>query len=228
VARGLRKQIADGARRVVVKLGSSVLAGRSHGAGEAETEALASLVGEVHLAKKQGREMAIVSSGAVAMGMRSLNLKARPVSIPERQAVAAVGQGRLMTRYDALFREHGERVAQVLLTHDDLSSRKRFLNARNTIFTLFEFGIIPIINENDTVAVEEIKFGDNDTLAALATNLVEADLLVILTDIDGLFNGNPRHDLKAERIAFNEDEFPFRIRLGVSRILVLALRSITG
>ena len=204
----LRKKMTTGAKRVVVKLGSSVLAGRAHGADYEMSEAgqaklLGEIVGDLSLAN--GPQMVLVSSGSVALGMKALGMKERPKSIPEIQALAAVGQGELMTRYNGLFQETASKCAQVLLTHDDLSDRSRFLNARNTIFSLLALGIVPIINENDTVAVEEIKFGDNDTLAALATNLVEADLLIVLTDIDGLYDANPVRDADAKRVPLVED-----------------------
>ncbi|HLA51000.1 MAG TPA: glutamate 5-kinase, partial [Thermodesulfobacteriota bacterium] len=141
-----------------------------------------------------------VTSGAIAIGMKKMGLKKKPASIPEKQAIAALGQGSLMSFYEKAFIPLGEKVAQMLLTHDDLANRQRFLNARNTLSTLLGYNIIPIINENDTVAVDEIKFGDNDHLAALVTNLIEADLLVILTDIDGLFDKDPKKDKTAKLV----------------------------
>ncbi|MEK6532053.1 MAG: glutamate 5-kinase [Deltaproteobacteria bacterium] len=196
----MRKKIIKKAKRVVVKIGSAVLAGNS-----ASNPVFSRIAKELHEAKKDGRQFVIVSSGAVALGMHGLNLRQRPTSIPERQAVAAVGQGLLMARYDRAFSRCGERVAQVLLTHDDLSSRHRFLNARNTLFQLLSMGIVPVINENDTVAVDEMKFGDNDLLSALATNLIEADLLIILTDINGLFSKDPKSDPLATRVSVVHD-----------------------
>ena len=134
------------------------------------------------------------------MGIAKLELISnKSSSIPKRQAIAAVGQVDLMTRYDAAFKKRGEKVGQILLTHDDFSNRTRFLNARNTITTLLSLGIVPIVNENDTVAVEEIKFGDNDSLSALTTNLVEADLLIILSDIDALYDKDPKAESEAKR-----------------------------
>ncbi|MBI2399671.1 MAG: glutamate 5-kinase [Deltaproteobacteria bacterium] len=197
----LRKGILKKARRIVVKVGSAVVA-----APPVEgRDIFARLAFEINALKETGREVAIVSSGAIALGVRKLGLKERPVAIPERQAVAAVGQGSLMACYDAAFSKAGGFVAQVLLTHDDLGSRKRFLNARNTLTTLLKFGIVPVINENDTVAVEEIKFGDNDALSALATNLIEADLLIILSDIDGLFDKDPKAHKDAKKLPLIED-----------------------
>lgn len=200
-----RKKITEAARRVVVKLGSAVLAGEDRSGAVGDADVLSSLASGIHSLKARGIEVVIVSSGAIAMGMTALALKKRPASIPEIQAVAAIGQSGLMTRYEAAFNVHSEKVAQVLLTHDDIADRKRFLNARNTLLTLLGFGVIPIINENDTVATEELKFGDNDALAALTTNLVEADLLLILTDIDGLHDKNPAIDPTARRIALVEN-----------------------
>ncbi len=139
----------------------------------------------------------LVSSGAVAEGMQRLGWKKRPAAISELQAAAAVGQMGLVQVYESCFREHGLRTAQILLTHDDLADRKRYLNARSTLRTLLALGVVPIINENDTVVTDEIKFGDNDTLGALVANLLEADCLVILTDQSGLFTADPRRDASA-------------------------------
>ncbi|MBI5903699.1 MAG: glutamate 5-kinase [Deltaproteobacteria bacterium] len=197
----LRKKFIKKAKRIVVKVGSAVVASGGAGAGDIFSR----LAAEIEEIRRTGRDVVIVSSGAIAIGIEKLGLKSRPTSIPERQAVAAVGQGTLMSRYEAAFSERGVRVAQVLLTHDDLGSRKRFLNARNTLLTLLGFGIVPIVNENDTVAVEEIKFGDNDELSALTTNLTEADLLVILSDIDGLFDKDPKKEPGARKIPLVED-----------------------
>lgn len=197
----LRKKIIRKSRRIVVKVGSAVVAGPPVD-GEHIFDRLAS---DIRRLRKAGVDVAVVSSGAIALGVRKLGLKDRPSTIPERQAVAAVGQGALMASYDAAFNRLGEKAAQVLLTHDDLGSRNRFLNARNTLLTLFRMGIVPVINENDTVAVEEIKFGDNDALSALATNLIEADLLIILSDIDGLYDKDPKIDPFARLVPVVED-----------------------
>lgn len=197
----LRKKIIKKTKRIVVKVGSAVVATGGGGTGGIFPR----LAGEIEEIRRTGRDVVIVSSGAIALGIEKLRLKSRPTSIPERQAVAAVGQGFLMSRYEAAFSERGMRVAQVLLTHDDLGSRKRFLNARNTLLTLLGWGIVPIVNENDTVAVEEIKFGDNDELSALTTNLMEADLLIILSDIDGLFDRDPKKAPEAKKIPLVED-----------------------
>lgn len=196
----LRKNYTKKAKRIVVKVGSAVVA-----SGVGAGGIFARLAAEIDEIRRTGRDVVIVSSGAIALGMEKLGLKSRPISIPERQAVAAVGQGSLMSRYESAFSERGLRVAQVLLTHDDLGNRKRFLNARNTLLTLLGFGIVPIVNENDTVAVEEIKFGDNDELSALTTNLMEADLLVILSDIDGLYDKDPKKEPGASKIPLVED-----------------------
>lgn len=204
--KNLRKKHIGRAKRLVVKVGSAVIAGSS--GASAIFDRLAS---ELHGLKANGIEAVIVSSGAIALGMNALGLNARPASIPERQAIAAVGQGALMSRYEAAFAAHGGRVAQILLTHDDLASRKRFLNARNTLTTLLRLCIVPVINENDTVATEELKFGDNDALSALTTNLVEADLLVILTDIDGLYDKDPKKDASAVKLRLVEDVDALRL-----------------
>jgi glutamate 5-kinase len=208
-----RKDIIKKARRVVVKVGSAVLAGcpggtRGDNAGLDCSDIFTRLAGEIHLAKAGGREVVLVTSGAIAMGLKkfaSFDIRRVPESIPERQAAAAVGQSTLMAMYDEAFLASSEHAAQILLTHDDMADRKRFLNARNTVTALLKFGFIPVINENDTVAVEEIKFGDNDSLSALVTNLVEADLLVMLSDIDGICDRDPKGDPSAKLIPFIED-----------------------
>ena len=195
----LRKKLLKKVKRVVVKVGSAVVAGRG---GVTIYTRLAS---DISGLKDTGIDAVIVSSGAIALGMKRLGMKSRPAGIPERQAVAAVGQGRLMAHYDRAFSRFGLKTAQVLLTHGDFSDRKRFLNARNALFTLLKMGIVPVINENDTVAVDELKLGDNDELSALTTNLVEADLLVILTDIDGLYDRDPSANHDAKKIGLVED-----------------------
>ncbi|MBI5286737.1 MAG: glutamate 5-kinase [Deltaproteobacteria bacterium] len=198
-----RKDITTRARRIVVKVGSVVLAGLyNKGIEETTFNHLAKQIARV---KKDGKGVILVSSGAIAIGMKRMGLKERPRTIPEKQAVAALGQGSLMALYEKAFSPFGVRVAQILLTHDDLGNRPRFLNARNTLMTLLGYDTLPIINENDTVAVEEIKFGDNDNLAALVTNLVEADLLIILTDIDGLYDKDPKRYKTARLIPLVED-----------------------
>ena len=170
------------ARRIVVKIGSRVLVQRS---GRPDTRRMRALVRQVAALRREGREVVVVSSGAIGSGMEALGMKRRPTAVPDLQMAAAVGQSRLMAAYDALFGKEGFRIGQVLLTHDDLRHRSRHLNARNTMMNLLRHGIVPIVNENDVVATEEIKFGDNDLLAALVSLLVEADALILLTTVDG-------------------------------------------
>ncbi|MEE8185012.1 MAG: glutamate 5-kinase [Thermodesulfobacteriota bacterium] len=198
-----RKKIIKNAKRMVLKIGSAVLVGHDEdGLNDAVFIDIARDISEI---KRSGKDIVLVTSGAIAVGMKKMGLKRKPKSIPEKQAVAALGQSSLMTLYEGAFAPLGLKVAQVLLTHDDLADRKRFLNARNTLLTLFAYDIIPIVNENDTVAVDEIKFGDNDNLAALVTNLVEADLLIMLTDIDGLFDRDPRKEKEARLVPVVDD-----------------------
>lgn len=183
------------ARRIVVKVGSSLVTNEGRGLDEEAigqwSEQLAALV-------KDGRELIMVSSGAVAEGMKRLGWTVRPREINELQAAAAVGQMGLVQVYESKLRECGVGSAQVLLTHADLADRERYLNARSTLLTLLQLGVVPVINENDTVVNDEIKFGDNDTLGALVANLVEADVLVILTDQKGLYTADPRRDPAAQ------------------------------
>ncbi len=177
------------ARRVVVKIGSAVLVGTDGGLDRARIDALVDEIAAQHAA---GREMVVVTSGAVAAGFMRLGLTQRPKLIPHKQAAAAVGQISVMSAYEAAFARHGIKVAQVLLTHGDLASRPRYLNAEHAVLTLLEWRVVPVVNENDTVVVEEIKLGDNDNLSAETASLVEADLLVILSDVDGLYTADPR------------------------------------
>ena len=186
--RELRSRIVQGCRRAVIKVGSSLLVSLGRGL---KLDFFDSLAQELAWLKGRGTEAILVSSGAIAAGMERLGRRERPRSISHFQATAAIGQGVLMHLYEEAFERQGEKVAQVLLTHEDVKERRRYLNARNTLFTLLEFGVIPIINENDSVAVEEIKFGDNDILAAMTAGLVEAHLLILLTDIEGLYRGKP-------------------------------------
>lgn len=185
-----RHRLAQG-RRWVVKIGSALLTANGQGLDQ---QAMASWVAQMVALQEAGVELVLVSSGAVAEGMVRMGLKARPEAVHELQACAAIGQMGLVQAYESHFREHGVRTAQILLTHDDLSDRQRYLNASNTLRTLIEWKVLPVINENDTVATDEIRFGDNDTLGALVANLVEADALIILTDQDGMFDRDPRHD----------------------------------
>ncbi len=189
------------ANRIVVKVGTSTL---THTTGKLNLERIEHLVRELTDLRYQGKEVVLVSSGAIGAGMGKMNLDKRPKTIPEKQAVAAIGQGILMQLYEKLFSEYGQIVAQLLLTKSDMDDRRRFLNARNTLVTLLRLGVIPIINENDTVAVEEIRFGDNDTLAALVGTLVDADLLILLSDIDGLYTADPRKYPEAKLIGVVE------------------------
>jgi glutamate 5-kinase len=186
------------ARRIVVKVGSSLVTNQGLGL---DHEALAQWAEQIAELKRREREVLLVSSGAIAEGMQRLGWKRRPRQLHHQQAAAALGQMGLVQAYETCFRTHGLHAAQVLLTHEDLSDRRRYLNARSTLRTLLELNTIPVINENDTVAIDEIKFGDNDTLAALVTNLVEADALVILTDQPGLFDRDPRRHASATLVA---------------------------
>ncbi|MDD1636850.1 MAG: glutamate 5-kinase [Methylococcaceae bacterium] len=175
-------------KRVVVKIGSALLTKGGQGLDKA---AITAWVRQMAGLRQQSIDVVLVSSGSVAEGMSRLGLKVRPKILHELQAAASVGQMGLVRVFDDNFQQHGLHAAQVLLTHDDLSNRQRYLNARSTLLTLLKFGVVPVINENDAVATEEIRFGDNDTLAALVANLVEAELLIILTDQKGLFTGDP-------------------------------------
>jgi len=189
--------IAD-SRRLIVKIGSSLVT--NSGAG-LDTKAIARWAAQVARIRALGRSVIIVSSGAIAEGMKRLGWARRPHAMHELQAAAAVGQMGLAQAYESCFREHDLHTAQVLLTHADLADRQRYLNARSTLLALLDLGVVPIINENDTVVTDEIKFGDNDTLGALVTNLVEADVLVILTDQPGLFTADPRQDPSATLVS---------------------------
>ncbi len=189
-------------RRAVVKIGSSILSG----AGGIDRERLHALASDICALHRQGTALVVVTSGAVAAGMARLGMKQRPQAVPERQAAAAVGQIDLMALYEEYFGEFETTVAQILLTHDDLADRTRYLNARHTIETLFAAGVIPVANENDTVVTRELRnFGDNDNLSALIAGLVEADLLVLLSDVAGLYTKNPRLHADAELVSLVED-----------------------
>lgn len=182
------------AKRWVVKIGSALLTANGQGLDQ---QAMQSWVAQMVALTQQNIELVLVSSGAVAEGMVRMGLTSRPESIHDLQACAAIGQMGLIQAYESHFRAHDRKTAQILLTHDDLSDRKRYLNARSTLTTLIDWQVIPVINENDTVVTDEIRFGDNDTLAALVANLVEADVLVILTDQQGMFDRDPRHNADA-------------------------------
>lgn len=183
---------------IVVKIGSAMVTNGGKGLDHAAIARWADQIAELRLS---GVQVVLVSSGAVAEGVKRLGLRERPSSIHELQAAAAVGQMGLVQAYEACFLKHGIHSAQVLLTHEDMASRKRYLNARSTLKTLIEFGTVPVVNENDTVATEEIRFGDNDTLGALVANLIEADLLILLTDQQGLYDSNPSENPQAQLIA---------------------------
>ena len=187
----------EGISRLVVKVGSSTL---THPNGKLNIDQMERLVRQLADLRNSGKEVVLVTSGAVGAGIGKLGLGRRPKTIPEKQATAAIGQGILMHMYEKLFSEYGIVVAQVLLTKEDIMDRKRFLNARNAVNALLQLEALPIINENDTIAVDEIKFGDNDTLSALVASLIDAELLILLSDIDGLYTGDPGKDEKATLI----------------------------
>lgn len=197
----MRKSFLKKVKRVVIKIGSSVLVDSGAGLSDGVFAALTAQVAEL---RKHKKEVVMVSSGAIAAGRVRLGIESGPRNLPFKQAAAAVGQSQLMQTYERHFARHDLQVAQVLLTQDDLQDRGRFLNARNTLFALLSLGCIPIINENDTVVVEEIKLGDNDRLSALVTNLIDADLLVILSDIDGLYDSDPKNNCNAQLISLVE------------------------
>jgi len=186
------------ARRIVVKIGSSLLTAGGQGLNK---PAIANWVDQMANIRSQNKEVLLVSSGSVAEGISRLGLKQRPDTLHELQAAASVGQMGLVKTFEDNFQKHKLHSAQVLLTHDDLSDRQRYLNARSTLLTLLDFGAVPVINENDAVATDEIRFGDNDTLAALVANLVEADLLILLTDQSGLFDSDPGINPDAQLIS---------------------------
>ena len=184
----MREKIAK-AQRLVIKIGSALLTNDGQGLDVAR---IGLWVEQIAQLRAQGKEIVLVSSGSIAAGMKRLGFASRPTQVNELQAAAAVGQMELVGIYESHFEKHGLCTAQILLTHDDLSNRRRYLNARSSLRTLIGFGVVPIVNENDTVVTDEIRFGDNDTLGALVANLVEADALIILTDQQGLFDKNPR------------------------------------
>lgn len=193
----MRKEILKSVKRVVIKIGSGVLTDSD---AALDMAVIGRICCDIAMLRKQGIQVVVVSSGAIAAGRSELGLTEKPKTIPHKQAAAAVGQSRLMRAYEEALLPYQLKVAQVLLTGEDLGSRQRFLNARATIDALLGFGIIPVINENDTVVVDEIKFGDNDNLSALVTNVAEADLLLILTDIEGFYSADPRSNPDARLI----------------------------
>ncbi|SFG77454.1 glutamate 5-kinase [Desulfotomaculum arcticum] len=184
----MENRVFNRIQRLVVKIGSSSL---TYPTGKLNIEQIEQLVRQLADLHNRGTDVLLVTSGAVGAGVGKLGLPRRPRTIPEKQAAASVGQGMLLHMYEKIFAEYGVVVGQVLLTREDFADRRRFLNARNTLQTMLGYNIIPVINENDTVAVDEIKLGDNDTLSAMVGGLVDADLLVLLSDIDGLYDGNP-------------------------------------
>ena len=184
-----RRKNLKACRRVVVKIGTSTL---TYSNGQLNLQRIERLVRELADLHNRGMEVLLVSSGAIGVGATRMGYKKIPRTMPEKQALAAIGQGALVQLYEKLFSEYNKTVAQVLLTRGDLDERLRYLNATNALLAILELGVIPIINENDTVVVEEIKFGDNDTLSALVASIVDADLLIILSDVDGLYDSDPR------------------------------------
>src|SRR5437773_10763091 len=194
----VRQEVITLAHTVVVKVGTNVLAGPD---GQLNAERLQSLADQVQRLRQQGRKVALVSSGAIGSGVGRLGLDKRPSDLRHLLACAAVGQGLLMRAYKECLARHGTHAAQILLTAGDFDNRTRYLNARNTILTLFEWNCLPIINENDTVSVDEIKFGDNDHLAAMVTNLLQVPLLIILTTVDGLYATDPKSDPNAQLLS---------------------------
>jgi glutamate 5-kinase len=193
----MNKSRLSKAKRFVVKVGSALVTNNGSGL---DLNAINDWARQISALRQQGKEVVLVSSGAIACGMQRLGWTKRPKTVHELQAAAAVGQMGLVQVYEGAFSKHGLHTAQILLTHDDLSDRKRYLNARSTLTTLLQLGVVPIINENDTVVTDEIKFGDNDTLGALVANLIEADALIILTDQTGLFTADPRRNANATLI----------------------------
>ncbi|MGE5550326.1 MAG: glutamate 5-kinase [Bacteroidota bacterium] len=199
------EQALAGGARIVIKVGSSTL---THATGKLNLGRMETLARELADLANAGHRPILVTSGAVAAGRGRLGLATRPRSLPERQAVAAVGQGLLMQIYEKLFGEYSQVVAQVLLTRDDARDRRRYLNARHTFLTLLELGVIPIVNENDTVATEELQFGENDTLSAMVAALVEADLLILISDVDAVYTSDPRRDPDARPRSVIEEITP--------------------
>lgn len=196
--KNMTRELLGKSRRWIVKIGSALLTNDGRGL---DTEAIGAWVEQIAALRQNGIEVLLVSSGAVAEGMCRLGWRNRPSALYELQAAAAVGQMGLVQAYESRFQRYGLHTAQVLLTHDDLSNRQRYLNARSTLRALLKIGVIPVVNENDTVAYEEIRLGDNDTLAAMVANLVEANLLVILTDQQGMFDSDPRQDANAKLLS---------------------------
>ncbi len=185
-------------KRIIVKVGTSTL---THDTGKLNFHRIERLVREIADLENSGKQMILVTSGAVSAGMVPLGLSERPKTIKEKQAISAIGQGVLLHVYETMFREYGQTVGQILLTRMDSRDRKKFLNLRSTLLTLLDMGVIPIINENDAVSIDELKIGDNDTLSAIVSSIIEADLLVILSDVDGLYTANPQTHKDAKIIS---------------------------
>ena len=184
-----RKEYLKDVTKIVVKVGTSTL---THSTGLLNLKCIENLARQLSDIHNRGIQVVLVTSGSIGAGMGKLGLKVRPKTMREKQAAAAVGQGILIHMYEKFFSEYGKTIAQILLTKEDIVDKKRYLNARNTFSTLLSLGVIPVVNENDAVAIDEIKVGDNDTLSAMVTSLIGADLLIILSDIDGLYDSNPR------------------------------------
>lgn len=210
-----RKDLLKFVKRAVVKAGSGILTAKDG----LNRRVINELTDDICDLREKGIEVILVSSGAIASGLKKIGLTRRPQSITQQQAVAAVGQSTLMMAYEKAFGRHEQKVAQILITRDDLNHRGRYLNARNTIFTLLDWNIVPIINENDTVVVDEIKFGDNDNLSAMVTNMTESQLLVNLTDMDGFFDKDPR---------IHKDAHLIRVVEEVNREVMRSASSIPG
>lgn len=199
------KTILNKKNRIVIKIGTNLLADKEKGIN---TERISIIAQSVASLCADGKNVVLVSSGAIGAGVAALKLKERPKTIPEKQATAAIGQPLLMEAYENAFRKQNCTIAQILLTKDDFVNRSRYVNAKNTFLALFDKNVVPIINENDTVAIEEIKLGDNDNLSALVANLIGADLLIILSDIDGLYSDDPTKNVNAELIPIVEKLSP--------------------
>lgn len=200
-----RRELIGDAKTVVVKVGTRTL---THATGKLNLRYMEKLVRELADLANQGCQVILVTSGAVGAGIGKLGLPGKPQTTPEKQAVAAVGQGLIIQMYEKLFGEYGLVVAQVLLTRDDFNDRKRYLNSRNTLLALLKYGVIPVINENDTVAIEELIFESNDVLSALVASIIDADLLILLTDIDGFYTGNPKISPEAQLMTTIEQITP--------------------
>ncbi|MEG3639380.1 glutamate 5-kinase [Magnetococcus sp. PR-3] len=197
------QRVAD-AKRIVVKIGSNLLTSED---GVCE-DWIAGRCAEIAALIRMGKQVVVVTSGSVAAGASRLGLGRRPTTVPEKQAAAAAGQGKLMQIYEQGFHAHGLHTGQILLTRDDVANRRRYLNGRDTLETLLSLGLVPVVNENDSVVVEEIRFGDNDTLAALVAGLVEAEVLILLSDVDALYSADPRKDASAQMIPMVKEVTP--------------------